>query len=577
MKKYVSAALAAIILLLTVYVPSSAVKGVWDGVSWQINDGVLEVSGASIPDSSASAAPPWSVFSDTVTAIRIGDGVTELGARAFKDMSQVTSVELGHVESIGEMAFSGCSALETVSLPDTVRLIGDFSFTGCTSLREISLPSSVTSVGNNVWEACPSLQSINSASENYYSENGVLFDRAAAAIIKFPSGSSAVSFTAPDGITSVAEGAFRDAVNMTSVLLPNVATIADGAFYGCVSLEAVNIPSAKKLGRASFYGCDKLKEISFGIGLSELGDSALAFCTSLTSVSFDGDAPTATENVFYGCSDITVSVSESSIGFGEEYWLGYPVVRRGIYGGTLGDIEWSLDCNTGVMSLSGSGNMPSFDSPADAPWYKYRKLIKELRISGISSIGANSFRYSALRSVELPECVTEIGAWSFSGCVDMESVSVLGQADIGECAFFGNTVLQTAWLENVTSVGAQSFSSCTSLVYALCGAISPEIGRYAFDLTQVTVLYPPTGTGYSTDEWAGIASAPYLAGDANGDGVFNLADVTIMLKYVAGWEITVQPISSDANMDGSYSLSDVTLMLKSLAGWNVTMGIDLLR
>lgn len=107
--------------------------------------------------------------------------------------------------------------------------------------------------------------------------------------------------------------------------------------------------------------------------------------------------------------------------------------------------------------------------------------------------------------------------------------------------------------------------------------ISPELGRYAFDLTSVTVLYPPAGTGYSEGEWASVASAPYLAGDANGDGVFNLADVTVMLKHIAGWGISVAPISSDVNMDGGYSLSDVTVMLKVLAGWDVVMGIDLLR
>lgn len=577
MKKYISAALAATILLLTVCVPSSALGGVADGVSWKISDGVLEVSGADIPDSSASATPPWSVFSDTVTAVRLGDGVTSVGARAFKDLSKVTSVELGQAESIGEMAFSGCSSLETVSLPETVRLIGDFAFTGCTSLREISLPASLVSVGGNVWEACPSLQAIHSASEIYYSEGGVLFDRASSAILKFPPSSAKVTFTAPDTVTAVSSGAFRDASGLTAVSLPSVTVISDGAFYGCASLADVSIPRAEQLGRAAFYGCAALGEISFGAGLRVLGDSAFAFCTSLTSVRFDGDAPTAADNVFHGCTDITVSVSESGNGFGEDYWLGCPVVRRGIYGGTLGDIEWSLDCDTGVISLSGTVDMPDFDSPASSPWYKYRKLIKELRIDGIASIGANSFRYSALRSAELPESVTRIGAWAFSGCTDMEYVTVLGQADIGDHAFFGNTALRVAWLENATSVGVQSFSSCTSLTYALCAVVAPELGRYAFDLTSVTVLYPPAGTGYSEGEWASVASAPYLAGDANGDGVFNLADVTVMLKHIAGWGISVAPISSDVNMDGGYSLSDVTVMLKVLAGWDVVMGIDLLR
>ncbi|MBR5633057.1 MAG: dockerin type I repeat-containing protein, partial [Clostridia bacterium] len=59
-------------------------------------------------------------------------------------------------------------------------------------------------------------------------------------------------------------------------------------------------------------------------------------------------------------------------------------------------------------------------------------------------------------------------------------------------------------------------------------------------------------------------------GDATADGKVNLADVTEMLKVVAGWEnANCDAEAADVNGDGDVNLADVTFELKLIAGWDV--------
>ena len=61
-----------------------------------------------------------------------------------------------------------------------------------------------------------------------------------------------------------------------------------------------------------------------------------------------------------------------------------------------------------------------------------------------------------------------------------------------------------------------------------------------------------------------------VRGDADGDGVLNLADVTATMKYLAEWEnITIDETAADTNGSGDVNLTDVSLMLQLIAGWNV--------
>ena len=61
-------------------------------------------------------------------------------------------------------------------------------------------------------------------------------------------------------------------------------------------------------------------------------------------------------------------------------------------------------------------------------------------------------------------------------------------------------------------------------------------------------------------------------GDANGDGVVNGTDATLLLQYAAGWNVEIDRVAADANCDGTVNGNDATLLLQYAAGWNVTLG-----
>ncbi len=63
-----------------------------------------------------------------------------------------------------------------------------------------------------------------------------------------------------------------------------------------------------------------------------------------------------------------------------------------------------------------------------------------------------------------------------------------------------------------------------------------------------------------------------IAGDVDGDGLVNLSDAVMLMKYITDWEIDCSVKVCDVNGDGSVNLSDVVLLLKFLAGWDVELG-----
>ena len=81
--------------------------------------------------------------------------VTSIGEYAFSYCSGLTSVTIpNNVTSIGERVFQYCSLLTSVTIPNNVTSIGGSAFSGCFRLTSVTIPNSVTSIEDYTFYNC---------------------------------------------------------------------------------------------------------------------------------------------------------------------------------------------------------------------------------------------------------------------------------------------------------------------------------------------------------------------------------------------------------------------------------------
>jgi hypothetical protein len=100
------------------------------------------------------------------------------------------------VTSIGSFAFSSCTSLPSITIPNAVTSIGSYAFYGCTSLSSITIPNGVTSIGSSAFNSCTSLATINCLATTAPTLSGVNhFTGVAATEIHVPVGATGYGAT----------------------------------------------------------------------------------------------------------------------------------------------------------------------------------------------------------------------------------------------------------------------------------------------------------------------------------------------------------------------------------------------
>ena len=125
----------------------------------------------------------------------------------FNQNPNIKSVDIKNgVTSIGDCAFGFCSSLASVTISDSVTSIGNSAFKFCLSLASVTIPDSVTSIGSDAFYDCARLISINVEENNinYFSVNGVLFNRNQNELMCYPAGKKDKNYEIPKGVTSIA-------------------------------------------------------------------------------------------------------------------------------------------------------------------------------------------------------------------------------------------------------------------------------------------------------------------------------------------------------------------------------------
>ena len=251
-----------------------------------------------------------------LTSVTIPNSVTAIERCTFWNCSGLTSVIIPNsVTSIGDFAFSGCSDLTTVTIPNSVTSIGYEAFYGCSGLTLVTIPKSVTTIGVCPFASCNGLKSIvvENGNPKYDSRNN------SNAIIETNSNtliSGCMNTIISTSVTSIGESAFDGCSGLKSITIPNsVTTIGRGAFRGCSNLTSINISnSVTEIQDYTFSGCSSLVSINIPNSVISIGGGAFSYCTGLTVVIIPNSVKTLgwkyPEDTFSYCRNIVSVVSK---------------------------------------------------------------------------------------------------------------------------------------------------------------------------------------------------------------------------------------------------------------------------
>jgi len=330
-------------------------------------------------------------------------------------------------------------------------------------------------------------------------------------------------------MTSIPEGLMNGTAITTVVIPVGVTTINSNAFWNCRSLTSVTLPATINLIDSSAFGSTAVSDVYFAGELDDVQCINIATTNSLLM------------SAMWHCADQTAA---------------YPVAKSGTM--TSG-LRWVLD-QDGVLTITGRGVIPDYDSEYGAPWYESRGEITRIMVSeGVRAIGSCAFyNCNQAASVSLPDSVLIIGSSAFSNCKALTGLTLpQGLKQLDSYAFSNCSSLESVSIpSSVTSMEDSVFSNCSALTGVTLSNGLSTVSSSAFSSCNLTTAVIPEGiTSLDYSSFANNKSMTSVTLPSSIQAVYSntFNNTAITDVYYAG---TIAEIQSITVSSGNTPLTD---------------------
>lgn len=440
--------------------------------------------------------------------------------KALVDISENASEYTLHpdTEIICRTAFSHCSDVKVIYLPDSLVHTDAKAFTSCQALNYVILPenlkifdpTAILNCKSIVYNEYNGLKYLGSETDPFkavvgFSERASTYelhpDTDVIGANAFANNPELEKIVIPEGVTHVNDRAFTGCCCLKTLYLPSTLKyIGDTAFAGCRSLEQVHIPDAAtwcgitfgsgklsisvdtnpasnaelyfgdtlaenvvipqgvtEIKSNAFKYCKKIKSVTLPDGLEFIGSSAFSCCDSLTSINIPNSVKTIEICAFVNCKSLKT--------------IELPPVK---------EVSWDL---FGLCSALESVKLSVGTEIIARDAFSNCTALKSVEFpQGLKTIGETAFKNChSLNEVYIPDTVTDIGYEAFLDCRALQKLHLPDSlATLNSGAFKKCKSLKEVVISSVELVGHHAFEECTSLESVRFSAGTKDIGCEAF-------------------------------------------------------------------------------------------------
>lgn len=393
--------------------------------------------------------------------VNVHGAVLAPSAFANSTLTGVVFETNGETLTIPERAFYNCTNLQSVQLPENVKVTaGPYAFAQCAALSDINLENMVKADDHSFYQ-CSSL-----------------------AQIKL------------EALTEIGAYAFSQS-GLKSVTVPATVTkMGDYAFASCKSLNYVNV-KCSKIGNYAFADCSSVNDYYLSSSIKSIPSYSIASVKLNNSYIY---LRTCTIHARYGSYAISFAKSKT-IPYEELLIDDETQLPESYIGGKCGDGTWAYDVSENTLYIYAKNPTTTYVTESGENWSPNTVNIKRVVFSDeVVNISARMFEnYSELESISFGKNVTTIGDQAFEDCTSLKKIEGgSGVKTIGTSSFSGCVALTEPFLPaSLETVGVQAFYGCKGFKSIIIPDNVKTLSSKCFmDCTNVTGI--EIGSGVTT-------------------------------------------------------------------------------